>query len=96
MALRVTSRRLRQHREESSDKCERGENFQKQREVWRKQSREIPVCRGTTGRRQKLKRRNGRQKKKGTEKDKGSERKGEERQSLQMKHLTTKESSNKY
>lgn len=64
MALRVTSRRLRQHREESSDKCERGENFQKQREVWRKQSREIPVCRGTTGRRQKLKRRNGRQKKK--------------------------------
>lgn len=38
----------------------------------------------------------GRKKKKGTEKDKGSERKGEERQSLQMKHLTTKESSNKY
>lgn len=64
MALRVTSRRLRQHREKSSDKCERGENFQKQREVWRKQSREIPVCRGTTGRRQKLKRRNGRQKEK--------------------------------
>lgn len=37
-----------------------------------------------------------REKKKSIKKDKDSERKGEARHSLQMKHLTMKESSNKY